>query len=131
MYKNMEVYQLGYAFALDIHRILDKFPKKEEANISSQMRRAATSIPLNIAEGSVKKSPREFLNFLSYAYGSAKELDVLISMSKDLGYITKREYSNLFAKLDKIMAKLFGFMNNIESRFENKKRFFVKFDSRR
>ena len=127
LYKNMEIFQLSYSLSLDIHRLLDKFPEKEKENIISQMRRAATSIPLNIAEGSVKKSQREFLNFLSYAYGSAKELDVLLSMSKDLNYISKKDYDAIFNKLDKLMAKLFGFMENIESRFENKKKFFTKF----
>jgi len=127
LFKNMEIYQLGYDLAIDIHKLLDRFPEKEKDNIISQMRRAITSIPLNIAEGSVKKSYREFLNFLSYAYGSAKELDVLLSMPKDLKYITEKEYSILFGKLDKLMAKLFGFMENIESRFEKKKKFFTKF----
>jgi len=108
--------------------MLDKFPEKEQDNIISQMRRAVTSIPLNIAEGSVKKSYRAFLQFLTYAYGSAKELEVLVSMSKDLAYITKMEYDLLFDKLDRLMAKLFGFMKNIESRFENKKKFFTNFE---
>ena len=123
----MEIFKLSYELSLEISRLLDRFPEKEKDHIISQMRRAATSIPLNIAEGSVKKSPREFLNFLSYAYGSAKEIDVLLSMSKDLNYITKGEYKLLFGKLDKLMAKLFGFMENIESRFEIKKKFFTKF----
>ena len=127
LFKNMEIYQLGYDLAIDIHKLLDRFPEKERDNIVSQMRRAVTSIPLNIAEGSVKKSYREFLNFLSYAYGSAKELDVLLSMSKDLNYISEKEHNELFSKLDKLMAKLFGFMENIESRFEKKKKFFTKF----
>jgi len=123
----MEIFQLSYDLAIDIHKLLDKFPEKEKDNIISQMRRAVTSIPLNIAEGSVKKSYRAFLQFLSHAYGSAKELDVLLSMSRDLGYISLEEYKRLFNKLDKINAKLYAFMNNIESRFENKKRFFAKF----
>lgn len=92
LYKNMEIFQLSYALSLDIHKLLDKFPEKERDNIISQMRKAATSIPLNIAEGSAKKSYREFLNFLNHAYGSAKELNVLLSMSKDLGYISKKYY---------------------------------------
>ncbi len=127
LYKNMEIWQLSYALTLDIHRILDKFPEKERDNVVSQMRRAATSIPINIAEGAVKKSDRAFLSFLGYSYGSAKELDVLLMMSRDLGYIPKENYNILFAKLDKLMAKLFGFMDNIESRFENKKRFFTNY----
>ena len=126
-YKNMEIFQLGYELALDINRLVDKFPEKEKDNIVSQMRRAATSIPINMAEGAVKKSDTEFLNFLGYSYGSCKELDVLLSMSKDLGYIPKKDYDIIFNKLDKLMAKLFGFMNNIESRFESKKKFFTKF----
>ena len=48
-------------------------------------------------------------------------------MSNDLGYISKKEYDDLFRKLDKVMAKLFAFMGNIEARFENKKRFFTKY----
>jgi len=124
----MEIFQLSYSLAIDIHKMLDKFPEKEKDNIISQIRRSVTSIPLNIAEGSVKKSYKEFLTYLSHSYGSAKELDVLLSMSKDLGYITKSDYTILFNKLDKLMAKLFGFMNNIESRFENKKRFFIRFN---
>jgi len=127
LYKNMEIFQLSYDLAIDIHKLLDKFPEKEKDNIISQMQRAVTSIPLNIAEGSTKKSYKAFLQFLSYAYGSAKELDVLLSMSKDLGYITKKDYDLLFKKLDKLMAKLFGFMKNIESRFEDKKKFFTKY----
>lgn len=123
----LDIFQLSYDLALDIHKLLDKFPEKEKDNINSQMRRAATSIPLNIAEGSVKKSYKEFLNFLSYSYGSAKELDVLLSMSKDLKYISKKDYDILYNKLDRLMAKLFGFMKNIEARFENKKRFFTKY----
>ena len=123
----MEIFKLGYELTIDIHKILKKFPEKEKDNIISQMRRASTSIPINIAEGSVKKSDKEFLNFLSHSYGSAKEVDVLLSMSKDLEYISQKEYDFLFAKLDKLMAKLFGFMKNIESRFEDKKRFFTKY----
>ena len=82
---------------------------------------------MNIAEGSVKKSYREFLNFLNYSYGSCKEIDVLLMMCYDLGYINKKEYDKIFSKLDELMAKLFSFMKNIESRFEDKKRFFTKF----
>ncbi len=127
LYKNMEIYQLSYDLALEIHKLLDKFPEKEKDNIISQMRRAVTSIPLNIAEGSVKKSYKEFLNFLSHSYGSAKELEVLLNLSKDLDYISKKEFDFLYPRLDKLMAKLFGFMENIEARFERKKKFFTRY----
>ena len=127
LYKNMEIFKLGYGFCLEVYKILDNLPEKEKDNLTSQLRRAATSIPVNIAEGSVKKSYREFLNFLNYSYGSCKEIDVLLMMCHDLGYINKKEYGKIFSKLDELMAKLFSFMKNIESRFEDKKRFFTKF----
>ena len=127
LYKNMEIFKLGYGFCLEVYKILDNLPEKEKDNLTSQLRRAATSIPVNIAEGSVKKSYREFLNFLNYSYGSCKEIDVLLMMCYDLGYINKKEYGKIFSKLDELMAKLFSFMKNIESRFEDKKRFFTKF----
>ena len=123
----MEIFKLGYGFCLEVYKILDNLPEKEKDNLTSQLRRAATSIPVNIAEGSVKKSYREFLNFLKYSYGSCKEIDVLLMMCYDLGYINKKEYDKIFSKLDELMAKLFSFMKNIESRFEDKKRFFTKF----
>lgn len=123
----MEIFKLGYGFCLEVYKILDNLPEKEKDNLTSQLRRAATSIPVNIAEGSVKKSYREFLNFLNYSYGSCKEIDVLLMMCYDLGYINKKEYDKIFSKLDELMAKLFSFMKNIESRFEDKKRFFTKF----
>lgn len=127
LYKNMEVFKLGYELVLDVYNMLDKLPKDEQDNIISQMKRSATSIPLNIAEGSVKKSDREFLSYLSHAYGSAKEFEVLLSLSKDLKYISDKEHDRLFVKLDKLMAKLFGFMENIESRFEKRGKFFTRF----
>ena len=110
LYKNMEIFQLSYTLSIDINKILDKFPEKEKDNITDQMRRAATSVPLNMAEGAVKKSPREFLNFLSHSYCSAKELDVLLLMSRDLNYIIKKQYLDFFNKLDKLITKIFGFM---------------------
>jgi len=127
LYKNMEIFQLSYELALEVYKILNKFPEKERDNIMSQMKRSATSIPLNIAEGSVKKSDREFLSYLNHSYGSSKELEVLLLLSKDLNYISKKDYEFLYKKLDKVMAKLYSFMNTIESRFESKKtRFFRK-----
>jgi len=130
LYKNINVWHLGYGFVLKIYKLTEKFPKEEINNLISQMRRAATSIPLNIAEGSTKRSHKEFLNFLSYAYGSAKELEVLLMLSKDLKYITNDEYEKAEKELDSLMAKLFLFISNIEKRINDKKyNFFRKFKS--
>ncbi|MBL7055796.1 four helix bundle protein [Candidatus Woesearchaeota archaeon] len=130
LYKKMEIFQLGYSLTVDVIKLVEKLPDKEKDNIASQMRRAVTSIPVNIAEGSVKKSQKEFLNYLSHAYGSAKELEVLLMLCRDLRYIPIKTFDRIHNDLDKLMAKLFGFMENIEGRFENKKRFFTKYKKR-
>jgi len=130
LYKNMEVFQLGYSLTVEVIKISGKLPSSEKDNIASQLRRAVTSIPVNIAEGSAKKSQKEFLNYLSHAYGSAKEVEVLLMLCKDLGYISIKTFSSVHDDLDMLMAKLFGFMENIEGRFEGNKRFFTKYKSK-
>ena len=94
-YKNLQIYHLSYDLTLKIYKVIEKFPEYEIKNMSLQLRRAIVSIPLNIAESTSRKSPKEFLNFLTYCYGSAKEVEVLLNLSKDLGYIDQEEFSTL------------------------------------
>ena len=115
-YNNMDIYKLSYNFVFDVYTITKTFPKSEDNNLIWQMRRAAVSIPINIVEGSTRHSEKAFLNFLTYAYGSVKELGVLLSLSKDLGYIDEKKYADISKKLDEMTAKLFKFMSNIEKR---------------
>ena len=88
-YKNLQIYHLSYDLTLKIYKVIEKFPEYEIKNMSLQLRRAIVSIPLNIAESTSRKSPKEFLNFLTYSYGSAKEVEVLLNLSKDLWRIWK------------------------------------------
>lgn len=130
LYKKIDVYHLGYFFVLEVYQITKNFPSSEERNITSQLRRAAVSIPLNIAEGSAKVSNREFLHYLNTAYGSAKEIEVLLDLCRDLGYLKESAYTHLATKLDELNAKLFLFMRNMEEGITSKKvKFFRKFDS--
>jgi len=129
-YKQINVYHLAYAFVLDVYKITRDFPKSEEQNITSQLRRAAVSIPLNIVEGSAKASNREFAYFLNVAYASAKEVEVLLQLSRDLKYCSEDGYTYLAGKLDNINAKLFLFLRNVESRVGSKRfHFFQKFEN--
>jgi four helix bundle protein len=114
LYKNIEIWKLGYEFTLKIYRLLDELPETERDSIIPQMRRAALSIPLNITEGASKRSKKDFLNYVNTAYGSAKELDVLLSLCKDLKYINEKIYQEYFEDLDKLMAKIFLFMRDLE-----------------
>ena len=84
--------------ALDIYRETRKFPKSELFALTSQMRRAAVSVPANIVEGSHRTSLAEYVNFLSIALGSLAELGYYIEFSFKLGYLPDGDYKELKAK---------------------------------
>jgi len=120
--KELEIWKLSYNLALDFYKITDKFPKEESNNLTSQIRRAAVSMPVNIAEGCSRQTKRSFMQFLQYSYGSGKELNVLLMFAKDRGYINAEEYKELFFRLEVLMKKLFNFM-----KFVNREKFFSWF----
>lgn len=127
-YKNLEIYHLSYKFVLNIYKKTESFPKSEIGNITSQLRRAAVSIPLNIAEGSTRNTKKAFLQFLVYSFGSGKEVEVLLNLSLDLNFLNQNDYDELSQQLDRLMAKLFLFMRNLETRVPGKSTiFFQKF----
>jgi four helix bundle protein len=104
-YRDLEVYQGAYQLAIDIHRqTMEKYPRQEQIELGSQIRRASKSIALNIAEGYGKKSnsKQEFIRYLYIAMGSADEVAVQLDFSKDLGYINETEYVELKDRCDKI-----------------------------
>ncbi len=113
-YNNLEVWQLGYELTLILYKLTESFPEHEQNNLTSQIRRAATSIPLNIAEGTSRFTKKSYLQFLQYAYGSIREVQVLIELSKDLGYIKKKSYDDVSERIDKLSRKLFVFIKKVE-----------------
>lgn len=132
LYQNIQVYHLAYALVLDIYHITKTFPKLEEQNITSQLRRAAVSIPLNIAEGSAKASAREFAYFLNVAYASAKEVEVLLCLCRDLSYFSSEDYDLFSFRLEEVNAKLYLFTRTIESKIkQGKYQFFRKFEEKK
>ncbi len=112
---NLEVWQLGYELTLDLYLLTDNFPEFELNNITSQIRRASVSVPLNIAEGSTRNSKKAYLQFLHYAYGSIRELEVLVRLSKDLEYISITDFTLTFEKIEKLARKLFSFIKKVNS----------------
>ena len=86
-YRELQVWQLGHALTLEIYATTKSFPKDELFGLTSQMRRAASSIPANIAEGCGRDGDAELKRFLIIALGSACELDYFILLSAELGYL--------------------------------------------
>jgi four helix bundle protein len=90
-YRELIAWQKGMALVEEIYRITKVFPKEEVFGLSIQLRRAAVSIPSNIAEGQGRRSTREFLSFLSIAYGSLMEVETQVCIATRLSYITEAE----------------------------------------
>ena len=88
-YRKLNVYQLSKKLVTDIYKLIGTFPNTETYALSDQLRRAAISIPSNIAEGTAKASPKEQFHFLEIAYGSLMEIMCQLEISYDLGYINQ------------------------------------------
>lgn len=97
------------AVAKTVYDLTRHFPEEEKYGLVSQMRRAAVSIPCNIAEGAARQGKKEFRNFLSVAQGSLSELDTQLEVSLMLGYLRRREIDELWNQLmrvDKMLTSL-------------------------
>ena len=121
-YRELKIYERSYKAGLAVYNLTKKYPEEERYGIVGQMRRASTSIPLNIAEGYAKRSSQgEFRRFLLMAIGSANELSVLIDYSYDLGYIEKEEYRKAKEEYEEIGKMLSSFIKAVESRQDSQK----------
>ena len=106
-YRELKVYEKSYKSAIAVYQMTQAFPKEEMYGMTSQIRRAATSIPLNIAEGYAKKeSQNEFKRFLRMAMGSSDEMQVLLEFAKDLKYIEQEQYIKAEATYQEISKML-------------------------
>jgi four helix bundle protein len=121
-YKHLEIWKLAHALVLDIYIAIEPLPQHEDNNIKSQLRRAVTCLPLNIAEGSGARSPKIFLNFLIFCYRSVRETEALLILSRDLNYFTQDDFSKLKKQLDTFTRKLCSFMDYLENNVIKTKR---------
>jgi four helix bundle protein len=112
-FKNLEVWAIAHAFTKKIYIISGKFPKEEVYGITSQIRRASTSIPANIAEGCGRKSEKEFSRFLQIASGSASEVEYLLLLTNEIGYLKKDNYFDLQSDVIRIRKMLAGLIKAI------------------
>jgi four helix bundle protein len=94
-YKDLKVWQKAYQLCITIYKLTKYFPKEEQYGLTSQIRRAAVSVPSNIAEGYGRKTTSEYMQSLYIAYGSHCELETQILISKDLGYIKSDNFQKL------------------------------------
>lgn len=120
-YKKLELYWLAHEFVISTYDIINNFPKYEDDNLSSQLRRAATCLPLNIAEGSGSRSYKIFLNYLIFCYRSCLECEAALALSRDLNHISKEQHNIHHEKLERFIRTLYGYMKWIESKIGERK----------
>jgi four helix bundle protein len=112
-YKELKVWQKAYQLCLEIYRITKEFPKDEKYGLTSQIRRAAVSIPSNIAEGYGRKSIGEYIQALYVAYGSNCELETQILLSGDLRFVGKEDLSRLQKEIGDVERMLKGLIQSL------------------
>lgn len=107
-YKNLDVYKESKTLVKMVYRLLKKFPKEENYALCDQLRRAAISVPSNLAEGSGRTSAKDQAHFLEMAFGSLMEVDCQMDIAFELEYITQDELSAFEEQVRRLAAMLSG-----------------------
>lgn len=111
-YKNLIVWQKAKLLAIAVYRLTEKFPREEMYGVVAQMRRAAVSIPSNIAEGYRRSHTKEKQQFLRIAFGSGAELETQIEISKEIFLLPDSDFSEADSLLEEVMKMLNVLLNS-------------------
>jgi four helix bundle protein len=112
-YKELRVWEKAHLFTLKVYEISKTFPKDEIYSLTNQLRRAASSVPANIAEGCGKNSQNEFAHFLNTALASANEAEYFLILSKDLTYLDEEKFLELSENVNEIKGMLISLIGKV------------------
>ena len=115
-YQQLKVWQVGMQLVRAVYLLSDQFPKHEQYGLTSQIRRAAVSVPANIAEGHARDSTKEFLHHVSIAQGSLAEVETMIILAEDLGYCTRTKTNELLQQCAEEGRMLRGLQKTLKLR---------------
>ena len=115
-HRTLEAWKKAMDLVVDVYRVTDSFPKEEKFGLTSQIRRAAVSIPANIAEGAGRQSDKEFVYFLAIAQGSASELETELLIGNRLGYIDDSNVVEYCSSLDHVGRLITGLTKHLKGR---------------
>jgi len=107
-YRDLLVWQKGIVLAKQIYKLTSAFPSEEKFGLISQMRRAAVSVPSNIAEGQARHTTGEFILFISHAEGSLAELDTQVTLATELGFLTAAQAGPCAESISELRRMLNG-----------------------
>ena len=112
-HKNLKIWQRSMDIVEMIYRETVNFPMEEKYGLTSQIRRASSSIPSNIAEGSGRQSKKEFKYFLSISLGSCYEVDTQLELAKRLSILNLERADTIIEELDQVEKMIIGFMKSL------------------
>jgi len=113
-YQDLEVWKSSIALVKEIYQATTRFPSSEIYGLTNQIRRAAVSIPSNIAEGQGRISPKEFRQFLSISIGSLAEVETQLIIAKEINYLAPEELNPFLIKIDHIRKMAKALLNSIK-----------------
>jgi four helix bundle protein len=117
-YERFDAWRAAHHLALELYRATDTWPRPERFGLTIQVRRAALSVPTNIAEGAAKRGSREFRRFLDIALGSLAELSYLLRFSRDYALLTEESWLTLEAHRDRAGRLTWGLYNAVSNATE-------------
>ncbi len=118
-YRDLKVWQKSYQVCLEIYKITKGFPRQETYGLTSQIRRAAISVPSNIAEGNGRKTTPEYIRSLYVGYGSNCELETQVLLSGDLGYIKSEKLKGIQEAIGEVERMLKALIKSLENKHLN------------
>ncbi len=114
-FRKYDIWQLSHELVLEVYNTTKAFPKDEVYGVTSQIRRAAASIPTNICEGCGRNSEKEFNQFLNIALGSALETEYLFILSKDLNFLEESKFQDFSLKINTIKSKIYNLKEKLNT----------------
>lgn len=115
-YKQLAVWQKAHRLAVEIYQVTMSFPKEELYSLTSQIRRAAISIPSNIVEGSGRGYDKEFIRFLQIAIGSTNEVEYQFLLAHDLGFVDTAVHQQISLQIIEVRRMLIGLVKSLNTK---------------
>ena len=119
-YRKLDVWNKGYILTKKVYNLTAKFPKEERYGLISQMRRSSVSVVANIAEGYGRNHLNEYIQFISIAIGSSNELEVYLLLSKDLEYLSEKDFNEIMPVHAEVSKMLHSLKLSLEKKKQSK-----------
>ena len=114
-FHKLVIWEKSHQLTLDIYKLTQKFPKEELFGLTSQIRRAISSVPTNIAEGCGRETTKDFAHFLQISIGSACEIEYQLLLAHDLNYITDEDYNRLNDEIVSVRKMIHKYQSGLKS----------------